>query len=118
MLDSADELSKYSKQNVDAAMASLGCISKGVQAIAAGAVDYSKRSMEQGTAALEKMLSARSVERAFEIQSDYVKTAYETFIAESNRVSELCADIVKEVYRPLERYTGTMPMFPIARGLS
>lgn len=118
MLNSVDELTKYNKQNVDAAMVSLGHISKGVQAIAASAVDYSKRSMEQGTEALEKMLSAKSVERAFEIQSDYVKTAYETFIAESNRVSELCADIAKEAYRPFERYVGTVPTFPIARGLS
>jgi phasin family protein len=118
MLNSTDNLTKFNKENVDAAMASLGHISKGVQAIAASAVDYTKKSLEQGTEALQKMLSARSVERAFEIQSDYVKTAYETFIAESNRMSELYADLAKEVYRPFECYVGKMPTFPIAQGLS
>jgi phasin family protein len=118
MLNSVDDLTKFNQENVDAAMASLGHISKGVQAIAAGAVDYTKKSLEQSTAALEKILSARSAERAFEIQSDYVKTAYETFIAESNRMSELYADMAKEVYRPFERYVGKVPTFPIAQGLS
>lgn len=118
MRNPVDDLAKFNTENVDAAMASLGCISKGMQAIAAGAVDYTKRSLEQGTEAFEKMLGARSVERAFEIQSDYVKTAYETFIAESNRVSELYADMAKEVYRPFERYVGEVPTFPIARGMS
>lgn len=118
MLNAVDDLTKYSKDNADAAMNSLTVISKGMQAIAAGAVDYSKKSLEQGTEALEKMLSARSLERAFEVQSDYFKTSYEALIAESNRVSELCADVVKEVYRPFERYVGKMPAFPIAQGMS
>lgn len=118
MLNSVDDLTKYNKEGVDAAMASLSLISKGMQAIAAGAADYTKKSLAQGTELLEKMLSAGSVERAFEIQSDYVKTAYESFIAESNRMSELYADVAKEAYRPFERYIGTMPTFPVARGLS
>ncbi|MEZ5787119.1 MAG: phasin family protein [Xanthobacteraceae bacterium] len=118
MLNSVDDLTKYNKDSMDAAMASLGLVSKGMQAIAAGAADYTKKSLEQGTELLEKMLSAGSVERALEIQSDYVKTTYETFIAESNRMSELCADVAKEVYRPFERCIGTMPTFPIAQGLS
>lgn len=118
MRNPVDDFAKFNTENVEAAMASLGHISKGMQAIAAGAVDYTKKSIEQSTEALEKILSARSVDRAFEIQSDYVKTAYETFIAESNRVSELCADIAKEAYRPFERYVGEVPSFPIARGLS
>ena len=90
-------------------MKSLGVISKGVQALATGAADYSKKSLEQGTKALEKFLSANSIEQAIEIQSDYIKTAYEGFIAESNRVSELYADLAKEVCRPFEPYFGKMP---------
>lgn len=118
MLNSVDDLAKYNKDGMDAAMASLGVVSKGVQAIAAGAVDYWKKSFQQGTEAAEKMLSARTVERAFEIQSAYVKTAYESYIAESHRVSELYADIVKEVYRPFERYIGKMPTLPLPQSAS
>ena len=77
MFNSLDDLTKCNKENVDAAMKSLGVISNGVQAIAAGAADYSKKSFEQGTEALEKLLGARSLEKAMEVQSDYIRTAYE-----------------------------------------
>ena len=110
------DLTRYN--NMDTAMKSLSVISKGVQELASGATDYSKKSLEQGTEALEKMLASRSLEKAMEIQSDYIKTAYELFIAESNRVSELCADVAKEVYKPFEAYVGKMPALPFAQATS
>lgn len=115
MFNTLDDLTK---NNMDAAMKSLSAISKGVQELATGAADYSKKSFEQGTEALEKMLAARSLEKAMEIQSDYIKTAYESLIAESNRVSELCADVAKEVYKPFEVYAGKMPSLPFAQASS
>lgn len=118
MLSSFDDLAKCNKENVDAAMKSFDVISKGVQALAAGVVDYSKKSIEQGTEALEKILGANSFDKAMEVQSDYIKTSYESLIAESNRMSELCADLAKEVYKPLETYVGKLPGFPYPQGLS
>lgn len=115
MFNTLDDLTKY---NNDTAMKSFTVISRGVQELASGAADYSKKSFEQGTEALEKMLAARSLEKAMEIQSDYIKTAYESFIAESNRVSELCADVAKEVYKPFEAYVGKMPALPFAQATS
>lgn len=118
MFNSLDDLTRYNKENMDTAMRSLEVISKNMQALAVGAADYSKRSIEQGTVALEKMLGADSIETAMEVQSDYIKTAYESFIAESNRVSELYADVAKEVYRPFETYVGSMPTPPFAQASS
>lgn len=115
MFNTLDDLTKH---NNDTAMKSLSLISKGMQELASGAADYSKKSLEQGTEALEKMFAARSLEKAMEIQSDYMKTAYESFIAESNRVSELCADVAKEVYKPFEAYVGKMPALPFAQASS
>ena len=53
-----------------------------------------------------------------EIQSDYIKSAYESLIAESNRVSEVCADVAKEVFKPFEVYAGRMPTLPFAQASS
>ena len=115
MFETLDDLTK---NNMDATMKSLSVVSKGVQELAAGAADYSKKSLEQGTVALEMMLGARSLEKAMEIQSDYIKTAYESLIAESNRVSELCADVAKEVFKPFEGYAGRMPTLTFAQASS
>jgi hypothetical protein len=106
MLKNFDDVQKYSKDNLDAAMKAWGQVSRGVQTLAAESADYSKKSFEEGSAALEKLLGARSLDKAFEIQSAYAKTAYEGFVAQATRMGELYADIAKETYKPFESFVG------------
>ena len=73
-------------------MKQFGTVSKGWQAIATEFADYSKKSFEHGSAAMESLLGAKSLDKAIEIQSDYVKTAYEGFVAQSSR-SASCTPI-------------------------
>src|SRR5215470_4672253 len=100
MLKNFDDFQKYGKDNVDATMKAWGQVSKGVQAIAAETADYSKKSFEEGSAALEKLLGAKSFERAVEIQTAYAKTAYEGFVEQATKLGELYVDIAKESYKP------------------
>jgi phasin family protein len=102
MVKNIDELQQFGKDNMDATMKSFGSLSKSVQAIAVEWADYSKRAFEQGTAATEKLLGSKSLDKAFEVQSDYVKSAYEGFVAESTKLAELYTDLAKEVYKPFE----------------
>ena len=78
MLTNFDDIQKLGKENMDVAMKQFGTVSKGWQAIATEFADYSKKSFEEGSAALEKLLGAKSLEKAIEIQSAYAKSAYET----------------------------------------
>jgi hypothetical protein len=61
---------------------------------------------EQGTAATEKLIGAKSLEKAIEVQSDYVKSSYEGFVAEATKLGELYADLAKEAYKPFESQFG------------
>jgi len=106
MLKNLDDLQKYGKDNMDAAMKAWGQVSRGMQAIAAESADYSKKSFEEGSAALEKLLGAKSLEKAIEIQTEYAKTAYEGFVAQATKMGELYADLAKETYRPFEGFVG------------
>ena len=64
-----DDFQKFGQHNMDAAMKMFGEWNKGWQAIAAEMTDYTKRSFEESTATFEKLLSAKSVEQAIEIQT-------------------------------------------------
>ena len=101
MLKNFDDVQKYGKDNIDATMKAWGQVSKGVQAIAAETADYSKKSFEEGSAALEKLLGAKSLDKAMEIQ-----TAYEGFVAQATKLGELYADLAKETYKPFESFVG------------
>lgn len=102
MLKNFEEFQKLGKDNVDVAMKQFGTVSKGWQAIATEFADYSKKSFEDGSAALEKLFGAKSLDKAIEVQSDYVKTTYEGFVAEATKLGELYTDLAKESYKPFE----------------
>ena len=99
-----DDVQKLGRDNMDATLKSFGALSKSVQAIAVEMADYSKKSFEQSSAAIEKLFSAKTIEKAIEVQSDFVKSSYEGFVAEATKLGELYADLAKESYKPFESY--------------
>ena len=97
-----EEMQKFSKDSMENAMASFGALSKSAQAIAAEVAGYSKKSMEDSAAAWERLMSTKSLEGAMEVQTSYLKSSYEGFVAEATKISELYADFAKEAYKPFE----------------
>jgi phasin family protein len=97
-----EDIQKFSKQSMDTAMTSFGVWTKGAQAIATEVADYSKKSIEGSAAAWEKLAGAKSLEKAIEVQSEYVKSSYQDFVAEATKLGELYADFAKEIYKPFE----------------
>jgi phasin family protein len=102
MFENFETIQKISKDNVDVAMKSFGVASKGMQAIATEVADFQKKSFEEGTAALEKLLGAKSLDKAFEVQTEFYKSAYEGFVSKATKIGELYADLAKESYKPIE----------------
>ena len=107
---STDPMQKFGKEGMDMAMASFGAWTKNAQAIASEVADYSKKSFEDSTAAWEKLVSAKSLEKAMEVQSEYLKSSYEVFVAQSTKLGGLYADLAKEAYKPFERMLGKTPL--------
>ena len=102
MVKNFEDLQQVGKDNMDSALKSWGVMSKGSQAIAVEMADYSKKAFEDSTAALEKLFGVKSLDKAIELQTEYAKTAYEGFVAEATKISELYADLAKESYKPFE----------------
>jgi hypothetical protein len=102
MVKNFEDLQTAAKDNLDTTLKSFGALSKSGQAIAVEVADYSKKSFEQGTATLEKLFGVKSLDKAFEVQSEYAKSAYEGFVAEATKLGELYADFAKETYKPFE----------------
>ena len=106
MLKNYEDMQKLGTDGLDVAMKQFGVFSKGAQAIASEVADYSKQTFEATAATTEKLIGAKSLENAIAIQTDFVKSAYEGFVARSTRLGSLYADLAKETYKPLEGYFG------------
>lgn len=103
MMKNFDDFQKIGQTNMDAAMKFYGEWNKGWQAIAAEMSDYTKRSFEEGTATFEKLMSAKSLEQAVEIQSSYAKRAYDSYMQQMSKLSSMYVDLAKDAYRPIEK---------------
>jgi hypothetical protein len=101
-----EDVQALSRGGFEAYVASATAMTKGLQNIAAESADFSRRSFEKGTQALEKVIAAKSVERAFEVQQGFMKEAYESFLTQLTKFNELYAATVKDAYRPFEAHIG------------
>jgi hypothetical protein len=73
----------------------------GFQAIATAYGDYSKKSFEDTRLFVEKLSGVKSIEKAIEVQTEYAKTAYETFVTQSQKIGALYGDLARQSYKPL-----------------
>ncbi len=101
MFASIEDIQKFSKERMDVATKAAANFTKGVQQIAVESADYSRKSLEQSTAALEQLFGAKSIDKAIEIQSDYAKTAYEGFVSQATKISELYTNLAKDAFTPI-----------------
>jgi phasin family protein len=102
MFKNIEDFQKFGKDQFDAATKTAALLSKSAQQIVTEQTDYSKKAIELGTATVEKLMNAKSLDKAFEIQTDYAKHAYEGFVAQSTKLGDLLANLAKETFKPLE----------------
>jgi hypothetical protein len=101
-----EDMQKFGKDNAEATVKTLGAVSKSVQTIAVEIADYSKKAFEDGAVATEKLMGAKSIEKAVEVQSQYFKTAYEGFVSQSTKLGALYSNLAQEAYKPFEGYVS------------
>ena len=97
-----EDFQKFGKQQLDAVNSAAASVAKGMQEIATESTDYSKKAFASSSATMEKLLGARSVETAIQIQTDYAKSAYEGFVAQANKINEICVRLTTEAFKPVE----------------
>ena len=69
-------------------------------AIATAYGDYTKKSFEDTKLFVEKLSGVKSLDKAIEVQTEFAKTAYDTFVAESQKIGALYSDLAKQSYKP------------------
>jgi len=97
-----DDFQKFGKEQLEVVTTSSSSLAKGWQTIAAESSEYSKKSFENGSAFLEKLLGAKSLENAIQIQSEYAKTFFEGLVGYATKTGELYSDLAKEAFKPIE----------------
>jgi phasin family protein len=113
MFKSFEDFQALSKTGYDAYLASATAMTKGFQQLAQEAADFSRKSFEKSTEAVERATATKSLDKAMEVQQGYAKDAYEAFVAQTAKMNELYVATAKEAYKPFEstfRAFGVKPV--------
>ena len=86
-----EDIQSYSKEQLE-----------GIQAIATAYGDYSKKSYEDTKSYVEKLSGVKSLDKAIEAQTEFARSSYETFVAESQKLAGLYTDLAKQTFKPYE----------------
>ncbi|MCY6380662.1 phasin family protein [Hoeflea prorocentri] len=104
---SFEDANKYGKDAMENMLKSYSAMAQGMQTLTTEATDYSKKSYEDNAAVVEQLFGAKTLEKAFEIQSDHAKSSYEGFVAQATKMSEIYADLARKAYEPYEAAVAT-----------
>ena len=92
----------YGKETAEAVMKSATVAGKGAETINGEIYSFSKQSIEDTVAATKAVMGSKSVHEAFEFQTDFAKSAFESYIAELSKISELATAATKDTFAPFK----------------
>ena len=97
-----EDIQSYGKEHLESVAASASNLQSGVQAIATAYGDYAKKSFEDTKSYVEKLSGVKSLDKAIEAQTEFARSSYETFVAESQKIAGLYTDLAKQTFKPYE----------------
>ena len=97
-----EDIQHYGKEHFETVVASAASLQNGFHAIASAYGEYSRKSFEDTKSFMEKLSSVKSLDKAIEVQTEFAKSVYETFVAESQKIAGLYGDLAKQTFKPVE----------------
>ena len=101
-----DEMNDFARGNVEAIVASSKVAARGIETLSQEAAEYSRRSFEEASTVLRSFAEVKSPTDLFRMQGEYARTAFDSMVAESSRISETVLKLAGEVAEPItSRYS-------------
>lgn len=101
MTKAYERFAGFGKENVEAYMQSATAFAKAFERINGEVFSFSKQQMEDGVAAFKAVAGAKSVHEAWEVQSDFAKSALDAYVAQATKINDLFMDAAKQAVEPL-----------------
>jgi len=104
----AAEFGAFGKENMEAFVTSASVAQKGMEALSARYVAFTKAALENHMSAARAMMTSKSVQELIERQTEYTKTSFEAYMAEMNAMSDMMAGLTKDAMKPLNERMSAM----------
>jgi phasin family protein len=112
-----DDVQGYGRANLDAVIQANTVAAKGFEEISRAWFAFAQGTVEQSVSATKALMSAKSLREVVDLQNDYAKATFDSFLAEGARLSEMGVKVTNEAIAPLSaRVNATVEKFakPVA----
>lgn len=96
------DVAEFSRGNVEALVEATRIAGKGLETMAQQSAAYAKASFDKGAAAAKSLTAIRSPTEFASLHGEYVRGAFDDFVAEASRSTEAALKLAGEVARPLQ----------------
>jgi phasin family protein len=97
-----DQFVSFSKDTAEAVIKSANAAGKGVETINGEMFAYTRKSIEESIAATKAIMSAKSVDEAIQLQSEFSKSVFEAYVDELAKFGDLALATAKDAATPLQ----------------
>jgi hypothetical protein len=87
-----------------------------IQTIANAYRDYTRKSFQDSGSFVEKLMGARSFDKAIEVQTEFVRHVQANFVAQSQKICELYGELAKQSFRPWSGFAAKFAAKPNQAG--
>jgi phasin family protein len=113
-----DQLVGYGKETTEACLKAATTAGKGVETLHDEIYTYSKAAVEDTLAQTKALMGTKSVSEAFELQSGFAKSAFDSYVTEVSKISELMLATTKQTFEPFQgRFAAWMEMVQSTRAV-
>jgi phasin family protein len=111
-----DKFLGLGKENLEAVVAAATVAGKGAETLHNELYAYSKQSIEDSVAATKAVLASKSAHEAFEVQTDFAKSAFDHYVSQVTKMNEIFAATAKDAFTPFQtRYQAWVEAVQEAR---
>jgi phasin family protein len=97
-----DHFVGYGRETVEAYMKAANVAGKGVETLQSEIYTFSKQSVEESIAATKALMGTKSIHEAFELQTDFAKSAFDSYVGQMTKLSEIVFSTAKDAFEPLQ----------------
>lgn len=107
-LKGLDDWTSFNKTTVDAWVKSANAASKGFEQISSEVFNYSKQSVEDAMSAAKAAMGTRSVQEFIEINTDFAKSAFDTYVGRVTKLGDLATSTAKDTFEPINNRVSAL----------
>ncbi len=96
-----EEANEFAKGNLEAVVESSRIAAKGFETLGQDAAEYGRKTFESATAAMKTLATVKSPTEFFKLQSDFVRGAFDAYVAEASKNTEAVLKLAGDAAQPI-----------------